>query len=125
MNSSKKAVVVIILIILVGIVAYFLSSDKSENEQENITQFTSTEVSQHSSADDCWTIIDGKVYDITTYVPRHPGGNEIQLACGTDGSSLFNNRTTAGGEKIGSGTPHNSNAASQLSSLQIGELTTN
>ncbi len=83
---------------------------------------TRSEVATHSSKDDCWTIIDGNVYDLTSYIPRHPGGDDILEACGTDGSSLFNQRQTAGGESVGSGTPHSGNANSQLQSLLIGEL---
>jgi cytochrome b involved in lipid metabolism len=83
---------------------------------------TLEQVALHSSEDDCWTIINGSVYDITNYIPRHPGGDDILLACGTDGTSLFAQRTTADGEEIGSGSPHSNNAKSQLNSLKLGEL---
>lgn len=85
--------------------------------------FTEAEVAMHASEDDCWTIVDGSVYDITAYVPRHPGGvNAISRACGTDGSSLFNERTDSDGEELGSGTPHSSNATNQLAGFKLGEL---
>lgn len=32
------------------------------------------EVEKHSTRDDCWTIIHGKVYDVTDFLPKHPGG---------------------------------------------------
>ena len=76
----------------------------------------------HNSAVDCWTYIGDKVYDITEYVPRHPGGESILQACGADGTSLFNERTTTDGQTIGSGTAHSSNAASQLEAFEIGDL---
>lgn len=44
----------------------------------------------HSKKSDCWTVIDGKVYDITNYVKSHPGGNVILRAAGKDGTALFN-----------------------------------
>lgn len=88
----------------------------------NPETFTLAEVATHNSENDCWTIIDENVYDITTYVPRHPGGDEILRACGANGSSLFNERTTDDGETVGSGTPHSSSAQSQLSSLLVGSL---
>lgn len=83
---------------------------------------TRAEVARHDSRDDCWTIIDGNVYDLTSYIPRHPGGDDILEACGTDGSSLFNQRQTESGEPVGSGTPHSGSAKSQLQSLLVGKL---
>ena len=80
------------------------------------------EVAAHNTEDDCWTIVDGTVYDITSYVPRHPGGDEILLACGTDGTSLFTMRTTESGDTVGSGTPHSASATNQLASFKIGIL---
>lgn len=82
------------------------------------------EVAARNTADDCWTIVDGVVYDITTYLPRHPGGSVIAQACGTDGSSLFNNRTTNDGETVGTGSPHSGGAANQLASFRVGILDT-
>ncbi|MDQ5950549.1 MAG: hypothetical protein QG585_491 [Patescibacteria group bacterium] len=52
--------------------------------------FTLAEVSAHSSKTSCYTTMNGKVYDITSYIPRHPGGErEIMQVCGKNGSSLF------------------------------------
>lgn len=46
---------------------------------------------QHASADDCWTVLKGKVYNLTRYVKFHPGGVEEILRCaGRDGTALFN-----------------------------------
>lgn len=84
--------------------------------------YSLAEVARHSSPDDCWTTIRGKVYDITSYIPRHPGGDEIERACGTDATSLFETRTLKDGKPIGSGQPHSENARQRLESLYIGEL---
>lgn len=86
--------------------------------------FTKESVAEHATKDDCWTIISGKVYDITEYIPRHPGGDEILLACGTDGTSLFTQRETSDGKQIGSGSPHSSRANSQLEQFLKGDLGT-
>lgn len=94
------------------------TSDQPQTEQS----FTAAQVAAHDSSDDCWTIINGSVYDITSYVPRHPGGEEILRACGVNGTSLFESRTTPDGESVGSGTQHSSSAQSQLESLKIGTL---
>lgn len=48
------------------------------------------EVSKHSTVDDCWTVFEGRVYDITEYAKNaHPGGNKIYLGKGKDCTELF------------------------------------
>ena len=34
-------------------------------------------MAKHNTADDCWCIISGKVYDLTDFAPEHPGGSAI------------------------------------------------
>ena len=52
--------------------------------------FDLAQVAQHKDASSCWTAIDGKVYDLTSWVSQHPGGkNEILSLCGKDGSTAF------------------------------------
>lgn len=34
------------------------------------------EISKHNNVDDCWIVVDGKVWDITEFAPEHPGGGE-------------------------------------------------
>ncbi|WVR07303.1 hypothetical protein IAU60_004344 [Kwoniella sp. DSM 27419] len=48
------------------------------------------EVQKHTSRDDCWVIIDGKIYDVTEFLDQHPGGAEIILAnAGKDATKIF------------------------------------
>jgi cytochrome b involved in lipid metabolism len=48
------------------------------------------EVQKHNSASDCWSVINGQVYDLTSYVGSHPGGASlIEAICGMDGTSSF------------------------------------
>ena len=55
--------------------------------------FTAAEVATHNSAGDCWTSINGKVYDLTDWEDKHPGGAARIIAlCGTDGSSAFDDQ---------------------------------
>jgi hypothetical protein len=50
-------------------------------------------VTAHSSRESCWTIINGSTYDLTSWIPQHPGGEEAILRlCGTDGSAAFNGK---------------------------------
>mmetsp|Transcript_97811 Transcript_97811/g.276691 ORF Transcript_97811/g.276691 Transcript_97811/m.276691 type:complete len:128 (-) Transcript_97811:221-604(-) len=37
-------------------------------------EFTMDDIRQHRSADDCWVVAHGKVYDATPYISSHPGG---------------------------------------------------
>ncbi|KAF4774433.1 FMN-dependent dehydrogenase [Colletotrichum scovillei] len=49
-----------------------------------------SEVRQHRTVDDCWMAIHGVVYDITSFLPNHPGGKAILLKnAGKDASEAF------------------------------------
>jgi cytoskeletal protein RodZ len=98
------------------------SNSESAGEVAESADITKAEVASHNSKSDCWTIINNEVYDITAYIPRHPGGDEILRACGTDGTSLFTQRKTADGEEVGSGTAHSSTAEQQLEGFKKGSL---
>lgn len=41
--------------------------------------FTFDEVQQHKSKESCWVILYGNVYDVTSFLPDHPGGSKIIL----------------------------------------------
>ena len=36
-------------------------------------------VAKHNTAESCWVILYGKVYDVTEFLPSHPGGKKIIL----------------------------------------------
>ena len=45
---------------------------------------------EHNKKDDAWTCIGGKVYNMTPYLPYHPGGEkELMRVAGRDGTKLF------------------------------------
>ncbi|KAK2747074.1 hypothetical protein FQN55_005344 [Onygenales sp. PD_40] len=53
-------------------------------------KWTLSEVSRHNSQADCWMIIHGKVYDVTSFISRHPGGKGVILQnAGMDASPAF------------------------------------
>ena len=97
------------------------STENSATQQPTSQTFTAAQVAEHSTKTDCWTIIDGSVYNITSYVPRHPGGDDILRACGKDGTSLCSEGKTEDGQEVRS-SGHSSTAKRQLESLKIGTL---
>lgn len=38
-----------------------------------------SEVAEHNSRESCWVIIHGRAYDVTEFLPEHPGGPKIIL----------------------------------------------
>jgi hypothetical protein len=55
-----------------------------------VREFTRAEVAQRNSPSACWSIIDGSVYDLTTWINSHPGGpGVIRSLCGVDGTNSF------------------------------------
>jgi len=48
-------------------------------------------VAQNANAERCWSVIDGVVYDFTSWIDSHPGGaKDILDVCGIDGTGAFN-----------------------------------
>ena len=64
-----------------------------QNLSAGVIKLSLSEVKKHNSMDDCWSIVSGKVYNLTSYVQQHPGGIElISSICGIDGSTAFSNQ---------------------------------
>ncbi|GMY11812.1 cytochrome b5 [Fagus crenata] len=75
--------------------------------------YTMQEASEHNTKDDCWVVIDGKVYDVTSYLDEHPGGDDVVLvATGKDATDDF--------EDAG----HSKSAKELMETFCIGELDT-
>ncbi|MDP2668375.1 MAG: cytochrome b5-like heme/steroid binding domain-containing protein [bacterium] len=52
---------------------------------------TLAQVAMHNSRTSCWSAINGNVYDLTSWIPNHPGGEQNILSiCGIDGSNAYN-----------------------------------
>jgi cytochrome b involved in lipid metabolism len=72
------------------LVGPLVSSSASTGTTPKAKTFTAAEVLKHNIGTDCWSVINGKVYDLTSYVNSHPGGaNLIKAICGKDGSAAF------------------------------------
>lgn len=77
-----------------------------------LSMISMVEVAKHNTPEDCWSVVDGKVVDLTSYIDQHPGGaGFIKLLCGQDGTKAFL------GEHSGQQTP-----MAQLDALVIGTL---
>ena len=120
-------VIAVFLVVAIGAGIWVLVVNRqphtpSQDAPEQAKTFTMNEVAQHDSKEDCWAIISGDVYDLTKFINRHPGGDEILRACGTDATTLFTKRQTQEGQAVGSGSPHSQAASEQLAKLKIGIL---
>lgn len=74
--------------------------------------YTMAQVAEHGNASSCWSAVDGKVYDLTSWISEHPGGAaNILKICGKDGSAAFN------GQHGG-----NAGAKAELAGHVIGDL---
>lgn len=77
--------------------------------RENLV-LTMNEVQQRNTPEACWTVVDGIVYDMTTFIERHPAGaSDIKDMCGKDATEDFQ------GEHQGQGEPEK-----WLETLRIG-----
>ena len=82
-----KLLVMLFVAIVIISIAFFVgiskANDSSSNSVNNIS-VTLSELNTHNNIDDCWVAYKGKVYDITSWLPRHPGKAEAILPyCGT------------------------------------------
>ncbi|WP_156685945.1 cytochrome b5-like heme/steroid binding domain-containing protein [Mycobacterium sp. Marseille-P9652] len=56
----------------------------------NPGEFSAAEIATHSSTTSCWLLISNRVYDVTTYLRRHPGGiATVTPWCGKEASQAF------------------------------------
>lgn len=73
---------------------------------------TLAQIAKHNTRSSCWSAINGSVYDLTSWIPNHPGGEQAILSlCGLDGSSGYN------GQHGGAAKP-----ARMLAGFKIGTL---
>jgi L-lactate dehydrogenase (cytochrome) len=47
-------------------------------------------VREHKFSNDCWIVVHSKVYDVTSFLPEHPGGSKIILKyAGSDATTAY------------------------------------
>jgi L-lactate dehydrogenase (cytochrome) len=53
-----------------------MNHDHPENAKNKLS---GEEIAKHNSKESCWVVIHGKAYDVTDFIPEHPGGPKIIL----------------------------------------------
>ena len=87
-------------------------SPNPEPEMTTQTGYTMAKVKENNSANSCWSVINGNVYNLTQWINSHPGGpSVIRGLCGVDGTASFN------GKHRGQGSP-----TATLASYLLGPL---
>ena len=63
---------------------------KTSNTASSAKSYSLLDVSKHNNQTSCWTIVNGKIYDITSFISSHPAGvGKILKGCGIDATSLY------------------------------------
>lgn len=76
--------------------------------------YTPQQVHTHNKEKDIWVIMNGGVYDVTTFLPSHPGGEDIVMEyAGQDITEVFKSAKVH---------QHSANAADMLKQTKIGVL---
>ncbi|XP_048884634.1 cytochrome b5 [Brienomyrus brachyistius] len=78
---------------------------------EPVKYYRLSEVEEHKSPQNCWILINNKVYDVSKFLEEHPGG--VEVLCEHAGGDATENYEDVG---------HSSDARKMAESYVIGEL---
>jgi cytochrome b involved in lipid metabolism len=68
----------------------YISNMNHPSNDTQAVKLTGEEVAKHNNADSCWVIVHGRAYDVTEFLPEHPGGPKIILKyAGKDASEEY------------------------------------
>lgn len=97
-KSRKPILFILIIAIVIVLVSFFVFKNKEDvqNNTSNSTNTPTIDISSHNTKEDCWTIIEGNVYNITPFISMHPGKDRILVACGVDATDYFNGKLPKG-----------------------------
>ena len=90
--TSENCIVKLGDILLTGVKTKTLKHTRKlggKINERNKKIFTLDEIKKHNTKKDAWTIIENKVYNISSWIPKHPGGEIIMKAVGKDATQLF------------------------------------
>jgi cytochrome b involved in lipid metabolism len=73
-------------------------ADSQSTSTSQVNTFILADIATHATDLDCWTTINGGVYNLTQFIAEHPGGKRgILSICGKDGSEAFREQHGKGG----------------------------
>ncbi len=86
-----------------------------QTESNQSQTYSLDEIKRHDNDEDCWIIIENKVYNVTNFLSEHPGGaDRISPYCGEDATQAFNTKDGEGS--------HSSTARNLREQYLIGSL---
>src|SRR3989344_4246543 len=98
---ERRLLAFLLILVLIGVSACNTTSNNSTNstdddneDESNSTSppkvptngeiITTSELAKHKTKEDCWISYKGKLYDLTNWLPKHPGtAGAIAPFCGT------------------------------------------
>jgi cytochrome b involved in lipid metabolism len=87
MVRSKILPLVVATLISIG----FVAPTASHAAPNTTKQIKVKQVKKHDTSTDCWSIVNRKVYNLTGWISKHPGGSSRIIAmCGKNASKGFN-----------------------------------
>lgn len=104
------------LFVMVLWVTHFWSAELDHTIPLNqVATYSLNDVSKHDQLVDCWMVIHEQVYDLTTYLPKHPTTLKVILPfCGKEASHAYDTKNR--------GKPHSSEASELLGKYRVGVL---
>lgn len=120
-KKSKTTLFVIVGVIIVCSMLYIVFRFKQSQisnqtaDSQTVKEIKLSEISAHNGKDNCWTAINGEVFDVTKFIGMHKGGDRILSACGIDATELFTGKSPMG-------RVHSKMATKILRGMKIGTL---
>lgn len=96
-------------------VAALADDNNGNGDEEDMPLISKEELAEHDHPESCWKAIDGKVYDVTDYIPDHPTPESVMHEwCGKESTEPW--------ETKGYGRPHSQEAEEMLKDMLVGRL---
>jgi cytochrome b involved in lipid metabolism len=111
--NLKILITTLVIIAAIGIIIISLSKTIPSNSTQ-AGSYTIDQVATHNTANNCWMVINHKVYEVTHYLPNHPN-SAIVDGCGKEATTLYESVR----KHLGS------QATQILNSLYLGNLVSN
>lgn len=91
--------------------------DQTTSGSDLISVVTAEQLVEHDAENDCWVVVENKVYDVTSYLSNHPGGpQQIIPLCGKDATVAFTTKNKPEPQS------HSDQSRDNLEKYYVGEL---